>query len=122
MAKFQSRDGNTPKKLDPYEQLGFTDVDRTSGKEVPNLGQIVSKLFNKNLSSLEQNKFKEWLAGEKFAKLTDPQKELAKKLEFQINSAAETLRVATERSSLPVASRAVNDNSLKRSSQTENDS
>ena len=122
MAKFQNRDGNTPKKLDPYEQLGFTDVDRTSGNEVPKLKQTVSKLSTGILSALEQKQFKEWLAGEKFANLTDPQKELAKKLEAKISSAAEALRVATEKSSLPVAGRAVNDNSSKKSSETENDS
>jgi len=122
MAKFQSRDGNTPKKLDPYEQLGFTDVDRTSGKEVAKLRQTVSKLSTGILSALEQKQFKEWLAGEKFANLTDLQKELAKKLEVKISSAAEALRVAAEKSSLPSASRAANGNSSKNSSEMKNDS
>ena len=80
MAKFQSRDETIP-KTDPFKTLGFTDVDRKSGKEVPYLGQIVSRLANGALAATDQKQFKEWLAGEKFSKLTDPQKELAKKLE-----------------------------------------
>jgi len=103
MAKFSNRDHQDSKKPDPYNALGLSSEDRVVGSKVPKIHQTVSKLGNKNLSTLEQKSYRDWMAGAKFQELTAEQQNLAKRLADQIDANTSQLADAANVSAMSTA-------------------